>query len=203
MAFYLLELKGPARFEQLVPLCGPHTVLSALLYPLRLVWPQVLNGLRLAGTHASSPRPTYSVSLEPISTTEAVPMCKHLPCAVLVQDYKRPPSQGELKCVTRVLFQTRSNRLCLGKWFKIATHTNARRPPDTSVQILARGLKFRHSKVILLFPFPLLMLLRAQSCELKNPHRGGRSANKDTCRTNLSLTPGTHMLEGQNPQIGL
>lgn len=161
VAFYLLELKGPERFEQRVPLCGPRMVLPALQACVAPS-PQLAG----AGTHASSPRPTYSVALKPISTTEAAPMCKHLPCAVLVRDYKRRHSQGELKRVTRVLFQTRSNRLCLGKWFKIATHTNALRPPATSLQILARGLKFRRNKVIPLFPFPPLMLLRAESQEL-------------------------------------
>lgn len=118
VAFYLLELKGPERFEQRVPLCGPCMVLAALQACVAPS-PQLAG----AGTHASSPRPTYSVALKPISTTEAAPMCKHLPCAVLVRDYKRRHSPGELKRVTRVLVQTRSNRLCLGKWFKIATHT--------------------------------------------------------------------------------
>lgn len=127
-------------------------------------------------------------------------MCKHLPRAALVQDYKQRHSQGELNHVTRTFFQTRPSHPCLGKWFKIATHTNALWPLATSVQILARGLKFSRNKVIL-FPFPLLRPLRAQPCELKNPPWGGGLAGKDTCHTNPSLIPETHVVPDRTRRL--
>lgn len=87
MAFYLLELKGA--LADLSSVWSPGSPVSSAVSTRACVAPSPQ--LAEAGTHAPSPRPTYSVSLKPISTTEAAPMCKHLRRAVLVQGYKRAP----------------------------------------------------------------------------------------------------------------